>query len=703
MTLSTFTARLQHSVLHLDRGITHGAAHRLALSVLGRWFRAASPALLHGVRLWAAVCLALFVAFHLEMESPYWAGTSAGIVCQPLVGASLRKGWFRLIGTIVGAIASVVLSACFPQSRFGFLIGLAVWGGACALVATLFRNFASYAAALAGYTTAIIVGGELGALGGANGEAFRLAVTRSNEICIGIASAGIVLAMTDLGGARRRLATMLATLAAQATGGLVGSVSLTSGAQGDPSQGDPGTIRRALIRRVTVLYTVMDHAAGEISELRFRPRVLQAAVGGLFATLSNWRAIETHLGRVPASEVAADCAAIQRCLPPDLRSATGVDTAWQHDPLRARDVCWAAARHLVALPATTPSLRLLADHAAEGLIGISRTLAGVILLSVPRRAFARSRVARLRVPDLLPALLNAIRAFLVIAGAALVWIATAWPSGATFITWAALTVILFAPRQDAAFSMAAMNMIGSAITAVLVAVMAFAILPQQTTFFGFCGAIGLVLVPAGALAAQPRRQPMFEAMAAYFIPLLAPTNPMTYDPAQLYNLAPAVLGGIATAVLALRLLPPLSPDTRARRLLALTLRDLRRLANGPLSRSAAEWEGHVYGRLSAMPDKADLLYAAQLSAALLVGTEILRLRRVAARFHLQADLQPALQGISIGDSTCAMAGLGQFGAALAALPAEAPGAKLRLRARGTTRAISETLVQHKSYFDGRLT
>jgi uncharacterized membrane protein YccC len=698
MTLSTLSACLQRRVPYLDRGTTYRAAPQRASLALGPWLSAASPALLHGVRLWAAVCLALFVAFRLEMESPYWAGTSAAIVCQPLVGASLRKGWFRLIGTIVGAIASVVLSACFPQSRFGFLIGLAVWGGICALVATLFRNFASYAAALAGYTAAIIVGAELGAAGGTNGDAFNLAVTRASEICIGIASAGIVLASTDLGGARRRLATMLATLAAQATVGLVGSLSLTWDAQEEPR-----ALRRALIRRVTVLHTVMDHAAGEISGLPFRPRVLQAAVDGSFTTLSNWRVIETHLGRSPASEIAADCAAIQRCLPPELRSTTGLESAWPCDPLRARDVCWTTARHLVALPATTPSLRLLADHAAEGLIGISRTLAGVILLDVPHCAPARSQVARLRVPDLLPALLNATRAFLVIACAELVWIATAWPSGPTFITWAALTVILFAPREDAAFSMAANNMIGSAITAVLAAVAAFAILPQQSTFFGFCGAIGFVLVPAGALAVQPWRQPIFEATAAYFIPLLAPTNPMTYDPGQFYNMALAVLGGIAAAVCALRVLPPLSPETRARRLLALTLRDLRRLANGPLPRSAADWEGHVYGRLSAMPDRADLQYAAQLAAALLVGAEIFRLRRVAARFYLDADLQAALQAISIGDSTCAIAGLDRFDAILAALPPDAPGAKLRLHARGTTRAISEALARHSSYFDGRLT
>jgi hypothetical protein len=104
-----------------------------------------------------------------------------------------------------------------------------------------------------------------------------------------------------------------------------------------------------------------------------------------------------------------------------------------------------------------------------------------------------------------------------------------------------------------------------------------------------------------------------------------------------------------------------------------------------------------------MPDRADLQYAAQLAAALLVGAEIFRLRRVAARFYLDADLQAALQAISVGDSTCAIAGLDRFDAILAALPLDAPGAKLRLHARGTTRAISEALARHSSYFDGRLT
>ena len=50
-----------------------------------------------------AVCLALYIAFWLQLDNAYWAGTSAAIVCQPSLGTSLRKGWFRVIGTVVGA------------------------------------------------------------------------------------------------------------------------------------------------------------------------------------------------------------------------------------------------------------------------------------------------------------------------------------------------------------------------------------------------------------------------------------------------------------------------------------------------------------------------------------------------------------------------------------------------------------------------
>ena len=129
---------------------------------LANAIRAAGPPLIFGVRLWSAVCLALYVAFWLQLGNPYWAGTTAALVCQPHLGASLRRGWFRMISTIVGGAAIVVLTACFPQDRAGFLVGLASWGAACALATTVFRNALGLGAAIAGYTAAIIASDHWG-------------------------------------------------------------------------------------------------------------------------------------------------------------------------------------------------------------------------------------------------------------------------------------------------------------------------------------------------------------------------------------------------------------------------------------------------------------------------------------------------------------------------------------------------------------
>src|SRR5947208_8503262 len=101
---------------------------------------AAGPPLLFGLRMWASVSLALYVAFSLELDKAFWAGTTAAIVCQPQLGASLRKGWFRMIGNIVAAIVIIVLTACFPQDRIAFLGLLALWCGVCAFFSTLLRN-----------------------------------------------------------------------------------------------------------------------------------------------------------------------------------------------------------------------------------------------------------------------------------------------------------------------------------------------------------------------------------------------------------------------------------------------------------------------------------------------------------------------------------------------------------------------------------
>ena len=654
--------------------------------------KAIGPPLLFGVRLWASVCLALYVAFWLELDNAYWAGTTAAIVCQPHLGASLRKGWFRMIGTLVGAVAVVVLTSFFPQDRGPFLVGLALWGAGCALVATLLRNFAAYSAALAGYTVAIIASDQLGATGGPNGQAFMLAVFRASEICIGIVCAGVVLAGTDLGGARRRLAAVFGAISAEISGRFTNTLALAG-----PDLPDTQPVRRELVRRVIALDPVIDEALGESSQLRYHSPVLQTAIDGLLAALVGWRTVASHLVRLSHDQARQEAGAVLQALPQELRSAPvqGEPARLIDDPVGLRRICEAAVRRLIALPATTPSLRLLSDQTAEVLAGISHALNGLALLvDDPAQPVPRRGGVRVRVPDLLPSLVNAGRAFVTIGAVELFWIITAWPNGAGAITFAAVGVILFAPRADQAYATAIGFMVGTGLTAAFAAIIAFAVLPNTETFAAFSLAIGLVLVPAGAGMAQPWQTAMFTAMAANFVPMLGPSNPMSYDTEQFYNAALAIVAGVGAAAVSFRLMPPLSPAFRTRRLLELTLRDLHRLATGPIPRTPDDWEGRMYGRFSALPDAAQPLQRSQLLAAFSVGTEIIQLRRIARRMDLGSELDAALDAVATGDCGIATARLARLDEALAARSGAAA-----LRARASILAMSEALTQHAAYFD----
>ena len=680
------------------RSATSALAARIAAASRG-----AGPPLLFGLRMWAAVSLALYVAFYLQLDNGYWAGTSAAIVCQPQLGASLRKGWFRMIGTMIGATVSVVLVACFPQDRVWFFAGLAVWGAACAFAATLLRNFASYAAALSGITVAIIAGDLLGAVGGIDAnDAFRLAVARASEICIGIVSAGIVLAGTDFGNAQRRLAERFADLSAAITAG-VGNTLATGGRQFADTQ----AVRRDLIRRVIALDPVIDQTLGESAEIRYYSPVLQTAVDGLFTALSGWRAIAEALV-VPTVETQQEAALVLENLPPDLLSACGPDAAarWLHDPVALRRSCALAVPRLITWPVATPSLRLLADKASLVLAGIAFALDGLALIvGASARATPWRGMKQFRVPDWLPALVSAGRAFITISAVTLFWNITAWPDGSLAVTFATVVTLVLAPRAEQARGAAVGFTAGIALDMVLAAIVDFAVLPVLgiERFAGFSLVIAVCLVPMGALlsvANRPWKLGMFTSTALLFLPLLRPANPMVYDQGTFYNTSSAIVLGAGFGALAFRLLPPLTPEFRARRLLALTLRDFRRLAMG---REPSDWEGLVYGRLAALPDQATPLEHARLLVALSAGYEIIQLRLIACHLGLASKLEAVLAVLADGDSARAIARLSQLDAVLANAAADGPSGQDVERARARILALSQALAKHADYFDAEAT
>ena len=663
--------------------------------------RAAKRPILFGLRLWASVCLASFLAFWLQLDSPTWAATTAAITAQPSLGATLRKASFRMVGTIIGAVAIVIITICFPQNRVGFLLSLALWGSACGFVATILENFASYAAALAGYTAAIVAMYQLGETGGASGDVLMLAIDRASEICVGIVCAGVVLAGTDFGGARRELFAKIASLTAAVANGLTATFGMPK-SQFLEAQ----LVRRQLVRDVAALSPMIDQAIGESSELRARSRVLQDAVSGLFTVIASWRIVAEHLREVADEAGARMAPAVLRVIPDHFRCGHlegEAATRWAADPLELRQSARETAFALMRLPAQDPSERLVTDRAAQAMLGLAHAFNGLLFIDDPRLADVQPRIARLHVPDWLPPSINAGRIFVTMGLAQLFWIITAWPDGASAVTFAAVIVILFSPRDEQAYPLALDFFYAMILVAIVAAVIDFVVLPKMETFLGFSLALGLALVPLGALSAQPWKAAMFSVMAFNLSPLIGIRNVMVYDASQFFNSAIGIIIGTGFAALIIRLIPPLSQAQRSRRLLALTLRDLQRLAERKRTVAPRDWQDRIFARLAVLPQTAELHQGAQLVAALSLGNEIIRLRRVADRFGIRQELEPALYAIADRESGVAVQWLAQADRVLAMPREQDPDPNARLLARARLCAMTEALTLFADYFDGKET
>src|ERR1700692_2352515 len=79
------------------------------------------------LRIWSAVMVALYAAFWLQLESASSAAVTVAILALQTRGQAYQKAVYRVVATIIGVVASLVIAGLFPQSRSLFLIGFAGW------------------------------------------------------------------------------------------------------------------------------------------------------------------------------------------------------------------------------------------------------------------------------------------------------------------------------------------------------------------------------------------------------------------------------------------------------------------------------------------------------------------------------------------------------------------------------------------------
>jgi len=67
------------------------------------------------------------IALQAGWMNPYWAGWAVAVIALPTAGASIQKGMLRIVGTIPGCMAALVIHALAAQDRWLFMLLVCTW------------------------------------------------------------------------------------------------------------------------------------------------------------------------------------------------------------------------------------------------------------------------------------------------------------------------------------------------------------------------------------------------------------------------------------------------------------------------------------------------------------------------------------------------------------------------------------------------
>ncbi|EPY1554597.1 FUSC family protein [Klebsiella quasipneumoniae] len=587
--------------------------------------RSDGQAVIYAAKSFAAAMLAYYLALSIGLQRPSWAIITVYIVSQTSAGASLSRSVYRLVGTVVGAAATVIIVPTFVNQPILCSVMLALWIAGSLCLSLLERTPRGYAFLLAGYTASLIGFPAVSA----PGTIFDLAVTRVEEIAIGILCAGLihrfVLPVRIAGRFNSTLAQTLATARQRIADTLAGK----------PVAAE--TLRLAL--SLQFLQGINHHLPWD-DGLSVPHRQARKAIHDRLARLLivNGELYDR----------------LQRSGPPpdDLQALLAEAEAWLTGPQAARSAPSAdgllsrcerlIVRYAADAQTMDEALRLsLARHLAEAirLLQESERLAKAVYRrrspALPPDAGAAKGYVFHRDP--LSALRTSFGAFVIILSGCLIWIGSAWPDGGTAVSILGVCCSLFA-SFDAPAAHLVKYLIGCVWGVLFSLLYSFVLLPQVNEFALLAAVLAPVYLLAGSLQARPATT--FMAMGITLtLPILCELG-ASYrgDFATAINTALALFIAVGYAAFGMRLLQTVQAETAIRRLLTLCQRDIRRAARGRLAHNAHRWTNLMIDRTALLLPR---LPQSGPAAGQLLDTMLRDIRTGLAVIHLRRRYQQA--------------------------------------------------------------
>jgi uncharacterized membrane protein YccC len=554
----------------------------------GRWYHGLRGFLKGEADTWLFVlrtALSLFLtgwlAMRMQLPQPGTAMLTTVIVMHRQSGMVLAKGFYRVLGTLVGALAALLIVALFPQQSAPFLLVMALWIGACAAGATLYRNFKSYAFVLAGYTAAIIA---LPVIATHPGHVFDSAVARISEVMLGLVVSAVI---SDTVLPVRLRDTLRSAVRAQYANFLE---FVREALQGQLPRERMEQVHLRAVRDAVALEDLRSSVIFEDPEARARSVHLLQFNQRFMAVSTSFQSLHHLINRLLRQGTPAAQALLALYQP--LGAALQINPQDMPPEQLAHDIRQVQknlAVHAVRLreelgdPAQIEDFDVGMDllrrftHELEDYI---RARGHLLHRVVP--AVADLRVRFVRGNDHAGALLTLIRTTATMLLLGTFWVATGWPMGANAMLLATIFSGLFATTPNAA--QLTSKLLGGYLVGLLAGyVCEFWVLTRMDGYAFLVAGILPFLIAGLYLASRPKSGAFGLGYTMALVSILAIGNPMPFNPQLFFNDALAQAAGLAAAGVSFLLLPPAVGSGWLRRRQMAALRGQVRLAaQGPL-------------------------------------------------------------------------------------------------------------------------
>jgi uncharacterized membrane protein YccC len=557
------------------------------------------PTALFALKAYIAAMLALYIALRIGLPRPYWAVTTSFIIAQPLAGAVLSKGVFRVIGTMVGAAAAIVMVPTLANAPELLSLAIALWLALCVYVSLLERTPRAYMFVLAGYSACIIGLPSVQT----PGAIFDVAALRVQEICLGILCGSLVHAVVLPGSVTDMLLRRVDATLRDAERWSRDSISELDVPNLDSE-------RRRLALDVTEMHQLSVHLPFDTVRAAPRVRTVRALQDQLSLILPLAAAVDDRIKAL--AETGKPLPAALSALLAETREwldAPGDDREERHlraEELRSRAAAlepdagtgmgWEAALQLSLLARLSS---LIAAHRdcrdlRDQMVSPTRT---PVSPRVAELLEGRSRRPLHR--DFGGAARAAFGAALTVAVGSALWIGSGWEDGSVAVMLAGVFLALFASSEDPVTPIR-FFLIGTTIAILIGAFYAFVIFPRVDGFPMLAAVLAPGLLTGGAVMASPRYSIVaLAAMLGMASPSLLAAQ-YNSDFAAYVNGAIAQLVGIFFALAMVRLLQSAGLDNAIRRTLQSGWSDI-------ANRSNLDGPPNVQAWISRMLDRIGLL------------------------------------------------------------------------------------------------